>query len=203
MGTRNLTCVVVNNEYKIAQYGQWDGYPTGQGKTIVDFIKKKYNKEKFLKALEKVSFVTLEEVQEAYVKAGVPKGEQYVSSEQVKKFEEILPAINRDLGALILEMVQEGAVNKLQNESEFGKDSLFCEYAYVLDLDRDILEVYKGFNTKQVSESERFYDEPKENKGIDTTYYAVKLYAEYKFSELTDTTMDELNEKMEAEPEND
>ena len=28
MGTRNLTCVFKDGEYKVAQYGQWDGYPS-------------------------------------------------------------------------------------------------------------------------------------------------------------------------------
>ena len=27
MGTRNLTAVYLDGEYKIAQYGQWDGLP--------------------------------------------------------------------------------------------------------------------------------------------------------------------------------
>jgi len=27
MGTRNLTCVMKDGQYKVAQYGQWDGYP--------------------------------------------------------------------------------------------------------------------------------------------------------------------------------
>lgn len=31
MGTRNLTCVVLDGEFKVAQYGQWDGYPEGSG----------------------------------------------------------------------------------------------------------------------------------------------------------------------------
>ena len=27
MGTRNLTVVYLDGQYKVAQYGQWDGYP--------------------------------------------------------------------------------------------------------------------------------------------------------------------------------
>lgn len=27
MGTRHLTAVVIDGDYKVAQYGQWDGYP--------------------------------------------------------------------------------------------------------------------------------------------------------------------------------
>ncbi len=38
-GTRNLTCVVVGGEYKVAQYGQWDGYPSGQGLTALNFLR--------------------------------------------------------------------------------------------------------------------------------------------------------------------
>lgn len=26
MGTRNLTVVYIDGKYKVAQYGQWDGY---------------------------------------------------------------------------------------------------------------------------------------------------------------------------------
>lgn len=37
MGTRNLTMVMVDGVYKVAQYGQWDGYPSGQGITVFIF----------------------------------------------------------------------------------------------------------------------------------------------------------------------
>ena len=40
MGTRNLTLVKdKEGKTKVAQYGQWDGYPEGQGSTILNFIK--------------------------------------------------------------------------------------------------------------------------------------------------------------------
>ena len=39
MGTRNLTIVHKNGEYKVAQYGQWDGYPEGLGATLLNFLK--------------------------------------------------------------------------------------------------------------------------------------------------------------------
>ena len=44
MGTRNLT-IVRNKEgiIRVAQYGQWDGYPEGQGITALNFIKNKDN----------------------------------------------------------------------------------------------------------------------------------------------------------------
>lgn len=40
MGTRHLIIVVSQQEVKVAQYGQWDGYPDGQGKRILTFLRK-------------------------------------------------------------------------------------------------------------------------------------------------------------------
>ena len=38
MGKRYLTCVVKDGGYKIAQYGQHDGYPEWAGKNILSFL---------------------------------------------------------------------------------------------------------------------------------------------------------------------
>ena len=40
MGTRNLTMVISQEKTKVAQYGQWDGYPEGQGVKILSILKK-------------------------------------------------------------------------------------------------------------------------------------------------------------------
>ena len=35
---------------------------------------------------------------------------------------------------------------RFTDNSEFLKDSLFCEYAYIINLDEKVLEIYRGFN---------------------------------------------------------
>ncbi|MHC5949058.1 hypothetical protein ACVXZ3_04645 [Providencia hangzhouensis] len=44
MGTRHLICVAKDGDYKVAQYGQWDGYPSGQGLTLLTFLRDKLKK---------------------------------------------------------------------------------------------------------------------------------------------------------------
>ena len=39
MGTRNLTMVYSNGNYKVVQYGQFDGYPSGLGVQVLSFLK--------------------------------------------------------------------------------------------------------------------------------------------------------------------
>ena len=56
MGTRHLTIVKLGNKVKVAQYGQWDGYPSGQGKTIAKFL----NSESFNLAQFKEEVTKLE-----------------------------------------------------------------------------------------------------------------------------------------------
>lgn len=41
MGTRHLIEVVVDGQIKVAQYGQWDGYPSGQGVDVLKFLAEK------------------------------------------------------------------------------------------------------------------------------------------------------------------
>ncbi|KAI1453117.1 hypothetical protein F4805DRAFT_386686 [Annulohypoxylon moriforme] len=38
MGTRNLICIRVNKQWVVAKYCQWDGYPTGQGVILFNFL---------------------------------------------------------------------------------------------------------------------------------------------------------------------
>lgn len=46
MGTRNLTVVIQNQEVKVAQYGQYDGFPDSLGVKLVRFFSNPENTEK-------------------------------------------------------------------------------------------------------------------------------------------------------------
>ena len=39
MGTRNLTVVVKDEQVRVAQYGQWDGYPEVTGRGILKILR--------------------------------------------------------------------------------------------------------------------------------------------------------------------
>lgn len=57
-------------------------------------------------------------------------------------------------------MVQATAEKRvpIQLNLEFANDGLYCDWAYVVDLDNDVLEVYAGAQSKENATSKRFND---------------------------------------------
>lgn len=185
MGTRNLTMVIKGEKPVVAQYGQWDGYPSGQGMTALEFLRSKSLK-KFKKKLELVRFANEEDekVIEAWMKSiGVTDG--WMDMDQSGKYHEKYPFLTRDHGAQILQLIQD---NKepvfLTDSSSFAKDSLFCEWAYVIDFDKNTFEVYEGFNQAPLEEGERFFGD----KEKDSEYFPIRALKTYSLSELPSPT---------------
>ena len=97
------------------------------------------------------------------------------------EYNNIYPALNRDIGTDILEMIiNNNKPLKLRDESAFAKDSLFCEYAYVIDFDKNVFEVYKGFNKEPLNNDERFYY----LQDINEEYKPVKLVVSFSLNKL-------------------
>lgn len=156
MGTRNLTCVVKDGKYVVSSYGQWDGYPSGQGKTILDFLNTKFDLETFKDKISKSSYATDEDIQEKWVECGANPNDQYVSIDISKKFGEKYPELSRDTGGKILELIQ-NSENGLQTIEYIDFISCgSCEWAYVIDLDLGTFEVYK-YNSEELTEKDRFF----------------------------------------------
>jgi len=201
MGTRHLTMVVKDEKPVVAQYGQWDGYPSGAGLFILKFLKKRSLK-KFKKKVDLVRFSNEKDVAEveAFMKSiGVNDG--WMDMDQADKYHRAYPFLTRDNGSGILQMIHDNNDPIfLTDSSEFTKDSLFCEWAYVIDLDKETLEVYEGFNQRPLDEDERFYspgDLPKEV--ADSRYYPVRWLKTYSLSDLPTPT--QFLEECEVEEE--
>lgn len=146
-----MTMVVLDGQTRVAQYGQWDGCPDGQGKKVLGFLTN-MDRQLFEQKVRASRFITDEEYNEAWKKAGATGirfrilrphelaaamgledytfcGE-WATQEQVEKFHAQFPALDRDHGAEILQFIcdqPDGVV--LKDSSSFGLESLFCEWA--------------------------------------------------------------------------
>jgi hypothetical protein len=176
MGTINLTAVMYHGKYRIAQYGQWDGYPGGQGITALEFVRDAMDVEKFTAALERCRFISDEDYRTLWTEFGITAEQKTVAVEVSDRFHAKYKYFDRDHGAKILLMVQ-GAPEEiifLRDSIDFAGDSLFCEWAYVVDLDEGTFEVYQGFNTEPVSSFERFAHALVDDENRDEKYFPVR-----------------------------
>ena len=186
MGTRNLTMVMLDEQYRVAQYGQWDGYPDGQGATILEFLHKLCHSngfEEFKDRIRNCSFATKEqltELQEKIDNKTIPFPEH----------------MSRNMGGKILRAIMDSEDPLLlKNGFSFALDSLFCEWAYVVDLDKEVFEVYQGFNKAKLDKKDRFHeskfsDQEKEAEDYnpeESGYYPIRLAASFSLSDLPPT----------------
>lgn len=184
MGTRNLTIVVSNKKYKVAQYCQWDGYLRGQGKTVANFIENEMDFDKFKNKIDALEELSEKEYESTWLDAGATLDQikNGVGNEIHNTWNKMFPWLSRGHGAEILKTIQDKNI-KINNALDFAAESLFCEWAYLLDLDEKILEIYRGFNQEPLVESDRFNFLPlaKDN----SQYYQIKLFKKIPFSEVT------------------
>ena len=192
MGTRHLIAVVLGGTHRVAQYGQWDGYPEGQGVVAADFARSLADPDtlsKFKASVERCRFASEKEIEaiyDSYSTNGLMTMEQ---SEAFNKSK--YGYFSRDTGAKILEAVAKWDGSEemlLSDQYEFAADGLFCEWAYVIDLDNEKLEVYSGFNKVPAPEGQRF---AALNEKADKEYGPVHLLTEFTFKELALMTDDE------------
>lgn len=187
MGTRNLTCVIAKGQMKVAQYGQWDGYPTGQGDTIAHFLHvENEGLDAFREDVSKCRFLSDEEVKDRFDRA--------------KNFEKEFPELSRNTGAGILKLIENGK-RELNDNFKFGVDSLFCEWAYVVDLDNEKVEVYQGFQKKKHDKGRWAHLEPKAKASYEGAeqYFPVALIKTYSFADFTSEAMGALEKELSSE----
>lgn len=187
MGTRHLIVVKKDNVIKVAQYGQWDGYPSGRGVEVLNFLRNKKRIKKLSEKLKNVRFFEAEGKDKVFIdgynkRCGNGFAENDKRTDEDKKwFDNYL---SRDLSVKLLYNIMDNKDEEilLSNDYDFGKESLFCEWAYIIDLDSKTLEVFQGYNKNKMAQDKRFFVE----KGLDSDgkYFGIKLVKTYNFDIL-------------------
>lgn len=118
MGTRHLQTVIdENGRIAVNQYGQWDGYPSEQGKNILNYLKTG-DLEKYAKNILKVGEATKEQ------RDILQKDEDWKIN---------YPYCSRNCGSDIHKLIEDDLVRfviHMNNEEASGR----CEGFYTIDL---------------------------------------------------------------------
>lgn len=117
MGTRHHQAVINRNgETKISQYGQWDGYPEGQGIDILRYLRDG-NLEKYHENVCKIEQATEEQL-------------KLVDSS--KNWDIEYPYLSRNCGSNIHQMIEDGNV-KFVSFIDESEAKTWCEGFYTID----------------------------------------------------------------------
>ena len=156
MGTRHLTVVIKDNEIKLSQYGQWDGYFTYSGTKFLEFVKenlqsksKKKQKYRIETFGEKID--TLKKVDEKTYQEFIAIKDKYGFDNTLNKsqfaipFDIMFPQFSRDTGVEILDIIMKIQPYMFNSNYKFPVilefDGVGCtEFVNVINLDTE--EIY-------------------------------------------------------------
>lgn len=164
-----------------------DGYPDGQGVTLLAFLRDPANLAALREKAPATRWLTDDEVKATWLDAGVsPTSEsEFVSIDIAKKHTEKYPQLSRDTGANILSTVASAPPGiGLVNSIDFAADSLFCEWGYAIDFDKGTFEVYKGWNKSPVPKGERFAGAKPYRPHREDHYYPVRHLVTFQLDAL-------------------
>lgn len=171
MGTRNLTMVIdQEGNKKVAQYGQFDGYPSGVGIDVFNFIKNKDLFEKFKLNLPKVRFLESENRDKEFLDSynnNVNSRPVKTTDEQKKWFDSYC---DRELAAKVLVNIatsDDDEIILLDRESAATSSCETIEYCYLINLKENTLGVsrysdlkpYKTYNLNELPSAETYIEE--------------------------------------------
>lgn len=180
MGTRGAYGFRLNGEDKVT-YNHFDSYPSGLGCEIVEFIRhtRAINLVPFVKDIRLVSENT------PPTKDEIVKYAQFfnsgVSTGAATEWYCLLRGAQGDLKPYI------DGLDVMIDDQGHLSDSLFCEWAYIINLDTGRLEVYEGCNKDRAAPG-RYADVEPDERG----YVGVRLVAAFPLATVSNVDMMEL-----------
>jgi hypothetical protein len=134
MGTRGLTKVVYKNQVIVAQYGQWDHYPEGQGVTLFHTLQDPENVKNFIKKIPQIYYPSDEQLDVIYKSVTGDNPDEQV------------PSLTRNTGGEIFRVIAnwDDSPIPIVRDEAFEKDELFCEGVYTINLDTGFFHTQFG-----------------------------------------------------------
>lgn len=138
MGTRNLTNVIYEGETIVSQYGQWDGYPEGQGTTMFYTLQEDGTVEKFINNIPKIYYPSetdIEALLAPFMDGSMPG---FMTVDSGDKLEKAFPTLSRNTCAEIFRVIANWDSSPkipITKAEDFEEDTLYCEGVYVVNLD--------------------------------------------------------------------
>lgn len=184
MGTRGALGFYKDGTEKVA-YNHYDSYPSGLGSDTLKFCKD----------------TTIKEMEETFNKIVLVDEQSEPTNEQIKECKEyydssVSSKSEKDWYCLLrhaqgtLEPYKNG-LKYMIDSKEFLTNSLFCEYAYIINLDTEMLEFYIGFN-KDPKANGRYADKATDNQG----YCGVALKKEFPLESITTMSIENILDEM-------
>lgn len=180
MGTRGLFGLRKNNVDKVT-YNHFDSYPEGLGMTMIRFCKNHSIRElnecydKII-MVDKESKPTKDQIEWA---RNIGIVGSLVGSQSKSDWYWLLRELQGDPELIYRTIVNDGKCFMI-DDHDFIKDSLWCEYAYIINLDDNCLEFWVGFQEKP-DETNRYGCEIDDE--VDEDYYPCKLLSTYPLNE--------------------
>lgn len=180
MGTRGAYGFYKNKVTKIT-YNHFDSYPEGLGISLLDEIRKLLHLDGYRDGIEHLNdvFKNIVLVQEDTV-APPDLVEKYkdfadtrVSTQEMTDWYVLLRDIQGTLQPYFT-----GEVKHMIDSRHFIKDSLFCEWAYIINLTTERYEVWEGFQNKPTHN--RYAIDGPDEQG----YFACKLLTSFPLKKL-------------------
>lgn len=138
MGTRGAIGFRLGAKDKVI-YNHFDSYPTGIGYCVFNFMKHM----NLATIRDKVKAIKLVNEHEKPNDLDIQRLKKYanlgVSEQSYSDWYCLLHRAQGNLQAYL-------DCGYMIDNQNFLKDSLFCEWAYIINLDESVLEIYKGFN---------------------------------------------------------
>lgn len=187
MGTRGAYGFRVDGVDKVT-YNQFDSYPDCLGFSVLEFISKSKSFDE-LKSLSSSIVLVNNKIKPTpeQIEENLNWSDKSVRTGELEDWYVLLRNAQGDLNAL-----HQGLKYMIDNHN-FLFDSLFCEYAYIINIDEGVLEFYKGFN-RSPNGSGRYAIPPDDyyKDGQTTEYYGVNLLQTFNLSEIINASETEL-----------